>query len=513
MGRARPRLRGLRGWTVSPYLEYWAPRGKAVAIGRRKPLKDAGISVAMPQSERPKAEMRESRLRLQTAVRLRWFGVGGQLATVTYVYFVLGFRFDIGICLALIALTAWLNVYLRMRYSMRTRLSTTFATVLLTYDILQLAALLYLTGGIENPFVFLIVAPVTVSAATLPPRNTIMLGLLAAGATTLLVFRTRPLPWYTEGGFELPTLYNIGVLASVLAGMLFLALYVYRLAKEARQMTEALAATEMVLAREQQLHALDGLAAAAAHELGTPLSTIAVVTKELAREVPAGSPLAEDVALLQSQAERCREILGKLTRGPKEPDPLLTRIRVRELIEEAAAPYRGFPAKLVISGAPLADSDTATATEPVGERRPGVVYGLASLVENAVDFAHERVEITAAWSTRDVVITITDDGPGVAPPVMDALGEPYITTRPSPRPGQGVDGEPTGMGLGFFIAKTLLERSGATVSLENRQLPDTGAIARVSWRREVFEGRPPAPLTLAGTESAGPPTLAKSEVG
>jgi two-component system sensor histidine kinase RegB len=296
--------------------------------------------------------------------------------------------------------------------------------------------------------------------------------------------------------------------------MLFLALYVWRLAKEARQMTDALAATEMVLAREQQLHALDGLAAAAAHELGTPLSTIAVVAKELAREVPAGSPLAEDVALLQSQAERCREILGKLTRGRTEPDPLLTRIRVRELIEEAAAPYRGFPARIAISGAPLAAGEGETAAaEPVGERRPGVVYGLASLVENAVDFARERVDITAAWSARDVAITIADDGPGVPLIVMDALGEPYITTRPSPRPGQGADGEPTGMGLGFFIAKTLLERSGATVVLENRPPPETGAIARVTWRREVFEGRqPPAPV-LAGLEKSERATLAKGEVG
>ena len=151
----------------------------------------------MPQSEWPGKEASESRLRLQTAVRLRWFGVAGQLLTVSYVYFGLGFQFDIGICLALIALTAWLNVFLRMRYSTRTRLSTTFATTLLAYDILQLAALLYLTGGIENPFVFLIVAPVTVSAATLPPRNTIALGVLAAVATTGLVFLYRPLPWYT----------------------------------------------------------------------------------------------------------------------------------------------------------------------------------------------------------------------------------------------------------------------------------------------------------------------------
>jgi two-component system sensor histidine kinase RegB len=230
-----------------------------------------------PQRERPSKEYTESRLRLQTAVRLRWFGVAGQLITVCYVYFVLGFQFDVGIGLALIALTAWLNVFLRMRYPVRTRLTIAFATVLLAYDILQLAALLYLTGGIENPFVFLIVAPVTVSAATLPPRTTVALGIIAAIATTLLVFFPRAPPWYKPGSFALPPLYNLGALASVLAGMLFLALYVWRLAKEARQMADALAATEMVLAREQQLHALDGLAAAAAHELGTPLSTIAVL--------------------------------------------------------------------------------------------------------------------------------------------------------------------------------------------------------------------------------------------
>jgi two-component system sensor histidine kinase RegB len=442
----------------------------------------------MPQLERSK-EGSESRLRLQTAVRLRWFGVAGQLVTVCYVYFVLGFQFDVGICLGLIALTAWLNVFLRMRYPMRTRLSSAFATILLAYDILQLAGLLYLTGGIENPFVFLIVAPVTVSAATLPPRNTIALGVLAAAATTLLVFLSRPLPWYTQGGLELPTLYNVGVLASVLAGMLFLALYVWRLAKEARQMTEALAATEMVLAREQQLHALDGLAAAAAHELGTPLSTIAVVAKELAREPPMGGNFADDLALLQSQAERCREILRKLTRGAQQPDPLLARISVRELIEEAAAPYRGFSAKIDISAGAEDGNDAAASEEPVGERRPGVIYGLANLVENAVDFAQEWVEIKATWSAREVVVTIADDGPGVSPLVLDALGEPYITTRPSRHRGRSTDGAPAGMGLGFFIAKTLLERSGATVALDNRPAPATGAIAKVSWARAAFESR------------------------
>ena len=266
-------------------------------------------------------------------------------------------------------------------------------------------------------------------------------------------------------------LYNVGLLASVLSGMIFLALYAWRLAKEARQMADALAATEMVLAREQQLHALDGLAAAAAHELGTPLSTIAVVAKELNRDAPQGSQFAEDLALLQTQAVRCREILKKLTRAPTEPDPLHARMSITQLIEEAAGPYRGFGAELVMTASPEPGSEGAALQEPVGERRPGVLYGLGNLVENAVDFARERVEIAARWSARQVAIEIADDGPGVPADVMDALGEPYITTRPARPRGQIKDGEPSGLGLGFFIAKTLLERSGATVTLDNRQWP------------------------------------------
>jgi two-component system, sensor histidine kinase RegB len=443
--------------------------------------------MSIEQAEFHRTEASESRLRLQTAVRLRWFGVIGQLVTVCFVYLVLGFPLPFGICLAFIALSAWLNVFLRILYPARTRLSTTFATGLLAYDILQLAALLYLTGGISNPFTFLLVAPVTVSAATLPPRITFALGLLAATATVLLVFWRLPLPWYRGVPLDLPMLYNVGVLASVLSGTIFLALYAWRLAKEARQMADALAATEMVLAREQQLHALDGLAAAAAHELGTPLSTIAVVAKELNRDAPQGSQLAEDLALLQTQALRCREILKKLTRGPTEPDPLHARMSITQLIDEAASPYRGFGAELVMTASSEPGAEGVAATEPVGERRPGVLYGLGNLLENAVDFARERVEINARWSARHVTIEIVDDGPGVSADVIDALGEPYITTRPARTRGQMKDGEPSGLGLGFFIAKTLLERSGATVALENRQRPAHGAIVKISWPREIFE--------------------------
>jgi two-component system sensor histidine kinase RegB len=266
-------------------------------------------------------------------------------------------------------------------------------------------------------------------------------------------------------------------------------------------MSDALSATEQVLAREQQLHALDGLAAAAAHELGSPLSTITVVAKELAREAPPGGDFADDLALLQSQAVRCKEILKKLTGGPTEPDPLHARMSVTQLIEEAAEPYRGFSVNLVVTAAPEADSGEKASSEPVGERKPGVMYGLGNLVENAVDFARERVEIAARWSARDVTITITDDGPGVPPDIMDALGDPYITTRPASRPGAIKDGTPSGLGLGFFIAKTLLERSGATVSLENREWPEHGAIVRVSWPRASFQARL-GPAAKTGSEPA-----------
>lgn len=452
----------------------------------------------MVVTQKPARETRISGLRLQTAVRLRWFGVLGQLFTLCLVYFGLGFDLPIGICLGLVAASAWLNVFVRLRYTIRNRLSTRLATSLLAWDIIQLSALLYLTGGIENPFVFLIVVPVTVSASTLPLRTTVGLGFLALAATTVLAFRHLPVPWTNPGEFELPLLYSIGTLASLMSGMIFLALYAWRLADESRQMSDALAATEMVLAREQQLHALDGLAAAAAHELGTPLSTIAVVAKELSREVPANSPMSEDLALLQSQAVRCREILKKLTRTPAEPDPLHARVTVTQLIDEAAAPYRGFNTQIVVtaSSALNGKGDGADTTEPVGERRPGLIYGIGNLLENAVDFAHSRVDVTATWSSKEILITIADDGPGIPPDVMDALGDPFITTRPA-RGGEqskstGKVGKPTGLGLGFFIAKTLLERSGATVTLDNRPSPAQGAVVQLTWTRSAFEGQPPA---------------------
>jgi two-component system sensor histidine kinase RegB len=437
----------------------------------------------------------DSQLRLQTIVRLRWLGVLGQLAAIGIVALVLDFRLPVGWCLFLIACSAWMNVFLAVRFPARHRLSARLATILLAYDIIQLAALIYFTGGVQNPFTMLLVVPVTVSAATLPPRHTIFLAVLASLATLILTFVYYPLPWYPFEPLDHPLLYDLGVVAAVISTMLFMALYARRLTRESKLMSAALTATELVLAREQKLHALDGLAAAAAHELGTPLSTIVLVTKEMQAGLPRDSALAEDVELLRQQALRCREILQKLTQHPTEQDPLHGTISLQEMLEEAAAPYatEGKPIHIFVH--PAGGTLGSVQDQPLAARRPGVLYGLGNLLENAVDFATARVDLTGEWDAGNVSVTVIDDGPGFAPEIIDTLGEPYVTSRPS-----GSRKSPSkagGLGLGFFISKTLLERSGARVSLENRQAPQTGAIVRINWPRAAFE---------AGVAPVGPGT-------
>jgi len=422
-----------------------------------------------------------SRLRLQTSIRLRWFAVAGQLLAVALVHFYLGFNLPLGLCLVLIALSAWLNVYLRITYPPVYRLSPRLATFLFAYDIVQLGILLFLTGGIDNPFTVLIVAPVTVSAATLPARNTLVLGALALAVTFAIAMWSYPLPWHADGAFELPGLYKLGAFSAVAACLIFLALYAWRLAKEANEMSTALAATELVLAREQKLHALDGLAAAAAHELGTPLATIVLVAGELQRDAGDAETLKDDLNLLKDEAQRCREILQKLTRDPAERDPLHATMTLRQIADEATEPYRERGIKVRIVAQPACDG----AGEPVSDRRPGVLYGVGNLIENAVDFARSTVVITASWTQDHVSLTISDDGPGFPAPILDQIGDPYVSTRKTMALNRARD-RAGGLGLGVFIAKTLLERSGAVIEPANRKPPESGAIVRVTWPREEF---------------------------
>ncbi|MEI7805518.1 MAG: ActS/PrrB/RegB family redox-sensitive histidine kinase [Hyphomicrobiales bacterium] len=415
-------------------------------------------------------------VRLDTLVRLRWLAIIGQTTAVLGVHYGLEFELPIWACLAVIALSAWLNIALRLRFHMTQRLEPDRAAWMLAFDIAELAVLLFLTGGLQNPFAFLFLGPVLISATALPPRFTLMLGGFAILCATVLVFVHYPLPWDSDDPLELPPIYMMGVWLSILLAIGFIGVYAWQITEEARQLADALAATELVLAREQHLSQLDGLAAAAAHELGTPLSTISVIAKELENAIAPNAPHGDDVRLLREQAQRCRGILAKITELSASGEPF-DRMPLSTLIEEVVAPHRNFGVAIDVT------MPAERVAEPVGARNPAILYGLGNLVENAVDFAREQVEVVAVWSGQDVAVTISDDGPGFAPEIMGRIGEPYVTSRRR----KDIDAEAIGLGLGFFIAKTLLERSGATLAFENRVFPEYGAVIKVRWGRTEFE--------------------------
>ncbi|MEZ5841382.1 MAG: ActS/PrrB/RegB family redox-sensitive histidine kinase [Hyphomicrobiales bacterium] len=430
----------------------------------------------------------DRRLRLETLVRLRWLAVAGQALAVLFTAAVLDAPFSVGLCFAVVALSAWLNIYLKMRFSSTHRLENRWGALLLAYDIVQLGALLYLTGGLGNPFALLLLAPVLVSATILPPKRTIILGLLVLAIATALVVWHEPLPWNENDPLKLPFLYIAGVWVALACGTVFMGVYAWRVAEEARQLADALTATELVLSREQNLSALDGLAAATAHELGTPLATITLVAKEMQRDLPEDSPYAEDVALIRTQAERCRDILQKLASLGSESDQEFARLRISHLLDEVVEPHRNFGVEIAIS----VSGDRSL--EPVGQRNPGVIHGLGNIVENAVDFASSAVDIEVIWDTAACTVTVMDDGPGFAQDVIDRIGDPFVTTR-----GPGVaqpdrNLESGGLGLGFFIAKTLLERSGAQLEFSNRPPGAHGAIIQITWPRSAIEAWRASPV-------------------
>ncbi|MBI3673032.1 MAG: ActS/PrrB/RegB family redox-sensitive histidine kinase [Rhizobiales bacterium] len=432
---------------------------------------------------KPRSDGELGVLRLRTLVRLRWLAVAGQTAAVIGVYALLGFPLPIGLSLAAIALSAWLNIFLTIRWRRTVRLRPAQAGILLAYDVLQLAVLLYLTGGLENPFSFLFLVPVTISATSLPLKWTLGLGAAAFFFATVLARYHLPLPWTPGAPLFLPDVYIAGMWVAILCGVVFSAFYARRITEEARQMSTALSAAEMVLAREQRLSALDGLAAAAAHELGTPLATIALVAKELKRELPPGAPHGDDIDLLISQAGRCREILARLANRESETDEVYQRTKMLVMIEDLVAPLRGADIDIAVSD----NGASSAAPEPVFRRNPAIAYGLGNLLENAVDFAEKRVEIEARWTPATVAITVGDDGPGFHQAIFDRLGDPFFTTRPGYGAENDNAGGHEGMGLGFFIAKTLLERSGAAVLLANRPAPGHGAVVQVVWPRPAVD--------------------------
>ncbi len=425
---------------------------------------------ARMRGRRPDVRLERGRgMNLRTLVLLRWVAILGQAAAVLTVYFSLEYELPLVACLCAIGVSAALNLALMRNSTERARLKDRHAARVLAFDLLQLSVLLFLTGGLENPFSVMILAPVIVSATILSRGATIVLCVLSLAVNTLLAFYHLPLPWSEPGGFVMPLPYVLGMWTGIAVATVFMATYVWSVAEEARRNVQALAATQAALARAQQMSALGGLAAAAAHELGSPLATITVAAKELQKEVPPDSPFAEDADLLVSQSERCRDILARLAASPEVSGGApYERLSLSALAEAAAVPYEtdDIDLDIVVEEGVIGD-------EPEAQRSAEVLQGIGTLVQNAVQFARSAVEVRLFWDPDIVRITIKDDGRGFPGWLLTALGEPYVSTR---------SGSGEHMGLGIFIAQTLLERVGATLEFRNQ----AGAEVVITWPKPRF---------------------------
>lgn len=416
----------------------------------------------------------EGRVSARTLITIRWIAVGGQFATLATIMALFEFEMALAQSLAGVAVSVLVNLYAARRLMSHPFLDDREAALYLAYDMVQLTALLYLTGGLDNPFAVLMLAPLTVAASALGRTAVAALTGLAVCCFTGLALVALPLPWPGVEPAGLPALYRFGVWAALTLSAGFIAAYLYQVADGARRLSGALNASQDALARAQRASAVGALAAAAAHELGSPLGTIAVVAKELARDVPADSPIAEDVALLQSQVARCRDILAELSRRPGDRGEEEPIVPLAALIETTASPYARPGIDLVINS--VAEPEDGA---PQVQSVPEMVHGLANILQNAMQFAHERVTVTADWTVPGLTLTVQDDGPGYPATVVGRLGEPYVSGRnPLAREAAG------NMGLGLFIAQTLLERSGATVRYMNGRAG--GAVVVIHWKHPTF---------------------------
>jgi two-component system, sensor histidine kinase RegB len=414
------------------------------------------------------------RLRLSTLTRLRWLAVSGQSIAVIIIAHGYGFPMPELFCFVMIACSAWLNIFLSVRFPPSHHLPPAGATAVLSFDVIQLASLLFMTGGIANPFSVLVCVPVIISAGSQPVRHTLGLGLLTVICLTTIAYFSLPLPWHPGVTLEIPFLLIAGNWIAIVSTTAFAAIYAYQVSAEANELADALTSAELVLQREHHLSALDGLAAAAAHELGTPLATISVVAREMQKALADDPRFNEDVHLLVSQAERCRDILRRLSSLSTTEEEHMRLLPLNSLIEEIVEPHREFGITINV------EREGDGTREPVGLRNPGILYGLGNILENAVDFAKSRVEVRSFHDRQSVVIVVSDDGPGFSPDTLARIGLPFRRSRDrSERQG--------GLGLGLFIAKTLLERSGAELSFENAEDPHHGARVTIAWPRERMD--------------------------
>lgn len=426
--------------------------------GRHDPLSASRPAGAAGQ--RLRLLPRPGLIRPRRLIFARWIALAGQAAAAGGAW-VLGARFPLMPVVLVMAAAIIMNLLLASRSK---RADSRHALAQLAFDTLQTGALLTLTGGIGNPFALFVLAPLTIGATVLPLRHILA---LAATTTAMLVVMTAlavPLDFLPDMALRPELALHIGRVLELFIGGAFFAACVYGVSADLRATSDALAATQMGLAREQRLQHLGGVVAAAAHEMGTPLATIKLIAGELADEFADRPEIAGDLAELRRSVDRCRDILRSMGSAGKD-DLLLHSAPLADVLDEAAAPHRQRGAGITM--------DLGAAGSLIVQRDAGLIHAVRNLIQNAVDFAAERVEVRARREDGQLIVEIRDDGPGYPPHLLGRLGEPYLSTRR----GGSATGPYEGMGLGLFIARTLLERSGGTVAFFN----DKGAVARVSW--------------------------------
>ena len=403
----------------------------------------------------------------KTLVILRWIAIFGQLIAVNLVYYSLNFKFPILECHIIIFIGFITNLFLQFRIK-TSLLKDTYSSLFLIYDLAQLSLLLYLTGGISNPFSLLLIVPAIVSSTFLSMGTTLILGSITIVSLFVLTKYYLPLPGLEEYAFVFPTFYLAGSLISIIVGLLFLSYFGIRFAGETKKRSEALNKLQQVIAKEYELESLGGQAAAAAHSLGTPLATISVVAKELRKEIGETSKHSKDLDLLVSQTKRCSEILKQISQKQIIEDQFISAVKLEDLLEEIIRSFKETSEKEVDL---IADKDSNKINI---QRTPEIIYGLRNFIGNAVKFSNKKVLIFLQSNDKDIEINVNDDGPGFPDDIVEILGEPYIRSK-----SKKVSFN-SGLGLGTFLGKTLLEKQGANLFFSK----DTnlgGASVSIKW--------------------------------
>ncbi len=400
----------------------------------------------------------------KTLVILRWIAIVGQFSAITLVYFYL--KLDFLYLVAYLILFFGLLTNLYLQFKIKSILIKDFkASIFLFYDLIQLAALLYLTGGISNPFSILLIIPAIVSSTFLSMGTTVLLGIFTIALLYLLSIFHYPLPGIHEHSETFPKLYLTGYILAIIIGLIFLSYFGIRFSGESKRRTDAINKVQQVLAKEYELESLGGQAAAAAHSLGTPLATINVVATELKKELGNNKEIEKDLDLLITQTKRCGEILKKISKKQIKDDDFFKKTKLEDLLEEIINSFKETSSKKIVL---ISDKDE---NKIFISRSPEIIYGLRNFIGNAVKFAKSEVEINLASNEEIIEIEINDNGPGFPDDIMEILGEPYIKSK-STQVNQNA-----GTGLGTFLGKTLLERRSAKLFFSNTK--DKGAKVKI----------------------------------